>query len=190
MTCIIGLVDENKNIYMGGDSAAVKGYTIVTRKDPKVFKKDNVIIGFCGSWRMGQLLRWSFKPPIKTESIDIEEYMNTSFINSIRKCLSSGGFLTKKDGEERGGVFLVGIEGRLFRIDSDFHVGENLSNYDAIGCGEEFALGAMYVLESDIYKKPEGKIFDALVTVQNFCSGVREPFIIDVLRSVDKIKTK
>ena len=37
MTCIVGLLDANGDIYMGGDSAGVGGLSLTIRKDPKVF---------------------------------------------------------------------------------------------------------------------------------------------------------
>jgi len=62
MTCIVGLV-ENGKVYIGGDSAGVAGLDITTRKDEKVFQKENMIFGFTSSFRMGQILRYSFKNP-------------------------------------------------------------------------------------------------------------------------------
>jgi len=40
-------------------------------------------------------------------------------------------------GQEAGGTFLVGYRGRLFRVDSDYQVGESVNNYCAVGCGAD-----------------------------------------------------
>ena len=71
MTCIVGYLDKKtKKVTIGGDSAGVAGLDITIRKDEKVFKVDNFIIGCTSSFRMIQLLRFSFKPPeIKQKNI-------------------------------------------------------------------------------------------------------------------------
>lgn len=60
MTCIVGLVENNK-VYIGGDSAGVAGLSLMKRADEKVFKKDEFIFGFTSSFRMGQLIGGNFQ---------------------------------------------------------------------------------------------------------------------------------
>ena len=61
MTCIVGLV-HNGIVYIGGDSAAITidGVQFL-RSDPKVFIKEDFLIGFTSSYRMGQLIRFNLK---------------------------------------------------------------------------------------------------------------------------------
>ena len=179
MTCIVGFVDKkNKNVVIGGDSAGVSGYDIVTRKDPKVFKNGDFLIGCTSSFRMIQLLRYSFKPP-KIGKKEFYHYMCTDFVDAIRACFSSGGWIQKTtDGSEQGGVFLIGYKDRLFNIQSDFQVGENLNGIDACGCGERYALGAMFsMLNTEIEAKR--KIEIALESATYFSAGVCGPYIIE-----------
>lgn len=147
MTCIVGMVDKlNKKVYIGGDSAGVDDNEIVVRKDVKVFKNKDFIIGGTSSFRMIQLLRFSFKPP-KINKKDIYKYMCTDFIDKVRECFYDGGYLQSyKNGDELGGVFLVGYKDRLFYIDEDFQVGESKVGYDTIGCGRDYAKGAITAL--------------------------------------------
>lgn len=176
MTCIAGYVDKvNKRVVIGADSAAVKGMDVTCRKDAKVFKNDDFVIGCTTSFRMIQLLRYSFAPP-KIYDKDIYEYMCTEFINSIRKCFKDGGYLQKFDeGDEMGGTFLVGYKDRLFKIDNDFQVAESIRGYDACGCGKPYALGSMFsTSETD----PQNIVSNALKCAEEFSGGVREPFRI------------
>ena len=71
MTCIVGMVDKlAKNVIIGGDSAESTNVNIFIRKDAKIFQNGNFIIGCTSSFRMIQLLRFTFKPPkIKTKDI-------------------------------------------------------------------------------------------------------------------------
>lgn len=178
MTCIVGFIDkENKKVYIGGDSAGSSGTNITIRKDKKVFKNGEFIFGCTSSFRMIQLLRFSFKPP-KIKTTNIYEYFCTDFINAIRECFKNGGYLQKySTGDDKGGTFLVGYKNRLFQIDDDFQVSEKLDNYDAIGCGSSYALGSLYTLLNDNISIKE-KIYKALKVSSYFSNSVCEPFNI------------
>jgi ATP-dependent protease HslVU (ClpYQ) peptidase subunit len=178
MTCIVGIVDKKrKKVIIGGDSAGVSGYNITIRKDVKVFKNGDFVIGCTTSFRMIQLLQFSFKPP-KIGKKDIHEYMCTDFINRVRECFKEGGYLQKwTDGDEKGGEFLVAYKDRLFKISTDFQVGENLDGMDACGCGMEFALGALHTLTKQKIST-EKKVLKALECSEYFSSGVSSPFIL------------
>lgn len=177
MTCIVGLI-ANDTIYMGADSAGVAGSSLQVRADQKVFVKGEFIMGFTTSFRMGQLLRYKLQIPNYQKGIDIFEYMVTSFIEAVRICLRDGGFAEKKEEKEKAGTFLVGFQGRLFRIENDYQVCETLLPYNATGCGEDIALGVLF---ANGHLKPEERILQALEAAEQFSSGVRRPFIIKYL---------
>ncbi len=176
MTCIIGVVEKNK-VYIGADSAGVAGLDIVTRKDSKVFLNGEFLIGYTTSFRMGQILRYSFNPPKPREGVSPYRYMCTEFIDTLISSLKEKGFAKVDNNEIRGGNFLVGYRGSLFEIASDFQVGEVLKNYVSVGCGCSYALGSMYSTEKSS-KDPKSRIVIALEAAQEFSAGVREPFII------------
>lgn len=178
MTCIVGLIDRvNQCVVIGGDSAGIEEYNIVPRKDSKVFRVGDFIIGCTESFRMIQLLRFSLSLP-KVYDTDIYEYMCTSFINSVRECFKEGGYIqTYIGGDDKGGTFIVGYKNRLFTIYDDFQVEENLRNYTAIGCGSNYALGALYTI---LNNKTEGNVETiinlALEAAVEHSSGVCKPF--------------
>lgn len=175
MTCIVGFLDNKTGkVTIGADSAGVAGLDISIRKDVKLFKNKDFIIGCTSSFRMIQLLRFKFKPP-HIDDKEIYEYMCTDFVDAIRECFKNGGFITKDKEVETGGVFLVGYKNRLFCIQSDFQVAETLNGMDACGCGESYALGALYILSE--YDLPsEDKILKSLETASSFSAGVAKPF--------------
>jgi ATP-dependent protease HslVU (ClpYQ) peptidase subunit len=175
MTCIVGLVEGNK-IWMGGDCAGVQRLDVRERRDAKVFIKGNMIFGFCGSFRVGQLLRFSLKIPEHPLGTmpDPYEYMVTRFVDAVRQCLKDGGVAEKSNDVETGGTFLVGYQGRLFRIENDYQVGEVHDPYDAIGCGDAYALGSLFTTDME----PEDRVKHALITAAHFSGGVRPPFTI------------
>jgi hypothetical protein len=184
MTAIVAIV-ENNTVYMGGDSAGVNvsALSVTVRKDPKVFKNGPFIMGFTSSFRMGQLLRYSFKPPTHPNNMSIDRYMNTIFIDAVRNCLKDGGYAKVKENNESGGNFLVGYRGKLFNIDGDFQVGIPSCNYDSVGCGQDLCLGSLHTTEKVSNMKllsllPKERIKMALKAAVEFSAGVRGPFNI------------
>jgi len=175
MTCIVGMID-GKKVLIGADSAGVAGLDITVRKDPKVFVTGDFVIGCTSSFRMIELLQFSLKVKERNDK-DVYEYMCTDFIKGVRKCFRKGGYLQKfTAGDERGGVFLVGYEGRLFKIGSDFQVGEPSDDFDSCGCGQDYALGSLETTR-DMDITPEQKIRTALKIASKRSGGVRPPFI-------------
>lgn len=176
MTCIVGLIKDDK-VYIGSDSAGVAGYDIVVRKDSKVFKIGDMLIGYTSSFRMGQLLRYNLEIPEHKQGVEIFEYMVREFIPAVRKCFKDGGFLEKDKEVERGGTFLVGYKGRLFSIENDYQVGEPTLPYDAVGCGSFYAKGSLFSTD-DEENSPEDRVNFALCAAEYFNCGVRGPFNI------------
>ncbi len=104
--------------------------------------------------------------------------MTTTFIDAVRDCLKARGWATKSQDQESGGTFLVGYKGRLFTIYDDYQVGEPVDGYDAVGCGESFAKGALFASPTLKGKK---RIEVALQAAERCSAGVRGPFCIDSL---------
>jgi len=180
MTCIVGFSTKGK-VYIGGDSAGVGGLDLTVRKDQKVFKNGSCIMGFTSSFRMGDLLHYSLTVPERHSDEDVDKWMRTTFINAVRDCLKTGGYATKEKEAEGGGVFLVGYDGRLFYIDQDYQVGEALDCYDAVGCGDAYAKGAMAAMIRTGDIAPEDMIRIALEITERNCAGVRAPFTVVTL---------
>lgn len=175
MTCIVGLVSAGQ-VFIGGDSAGVAGWNLRLRADAKVFKNGDYLFGFTSSFRMGQLLRYALQIPKRHPDKDLMAFMATDFIDAVRNCLKAGGFARKDSETEQGGVFLVGHAGRLFYVDCDYQVGEVRGDYDACGCGEAYACGALYVNSG---LGAEDRIRQALLAAEAHSAGVRGPFHIE-----------
>jgi ATP-dependent protease HslVU (ClpYQ) peptidase subunit len=175
MTCIVGVIQKGKT-YIGADSAGCVGMDITIRKDPKVFKVEDFVIGCTSSFRMIQLLRFSLNPPKVYQGDDVFKYMCTEFISAVRNCFKDGGFSKIDSNVESGGSFLVGYKDRLFSVRDDYQVAEGEKPYDAAGCGEPFAIGALDALPKEM--KAQDKIKKALEIAAYRSGGVRPPFII------------
>lgn len=169
MTCVIGLV-EGDTLYLGGDSAGVGGLSIRQRVDDKVFKNGPFLMGFTTSFRMGQLLRYKFKPPVQ-QCADDMEYLVSDFVDTVRSVFSNNGFGDAKN--DHGGDFLVGYKNKLYQVHSDFQIARSRLPYEAVGCGAEIALGSMYAASQ---LPPVERIKLALEAASVFSAGVCKPF--------------
>ncbi len=176
MTCIVGWIEDNK-VTMGGDSAASKGYEIQIRTAPKVFIKDNMIFGFTTSFRMRQLIQYSLKIPEQSQKIGDYEYLCSTFIDALIKCLERGKFAEVDNNVIKGGTFLLGYKGSLYCISRDFQVGKSSKNFDACGCGKDYALGALEATK-DIKISSSIRIRKALEVASEFSGAVAAPFNI------------
>ena len=71
--------------------------------------------------------------------------MRTKFVDSVKDAFRAQGFGSQVAGQEdEGGIFLIGVCGRIFTMDEDFHIGENILNFMAEGSGGAIALGALH----------------------------------------------
>lgn len=179
MSCVIGLA-YRRRVYMGADSGAVGSRFIRTTNLPKVFRNGPFLVGYVGSFRMGQVLEHHLKVPPQQEGEDDMAYMVTRFVESARTALKEKGVLSVDHARESGGQYLVGYRGRLYSINADFHVGDMADGFDAIGSGAVVALGAMMALEGT---PPRERITRALEIVEYYTVDVCQPFHLHVLNA-------
>ena len=182
MTCIIGLVSDGK-VYMGGDSAGASGWLVRAVRSPKVFEVGPFIIGYTTSFRMGEILQYHLSVQPQNGESD-HEYMVCQFVEAVRATLKEHGFAKVENNVEEGGTFLVGYHGHLYSVDGDFQMTEHTDGYDACGCGQGFALGAMMALEG---LSPKKRIRRALKIAAHFSGGVAGPFVV-VKQGQGKVK--
>lgn len=187
MTCIVGFTDKENNVtWIGADSLGSNGYTQDVESNPKVFRNTtlkNVVIGSTSTFRHIDLLKYSktlfpeidkYKIPSGETKVN-HEYMVTTFVPNIITLFENG----IKDSGDKGGNFLVGIDGKLYEIQNDYSVLEPLAGYSAVGCGEVTAKGSLYATTK--YMKdftPEQHILTALEAAEKNCCGVQRPFVI------------
>lgn len=177
MTCIVGITHKGK-VYLGGDSAgANSAFSLTVVKQPKVFVNGEFVMGYTDSFRIGMLLEHDFKPPMHFEAVEsLEKFMAVKFVDAVRTCFKAGGYARKHDEHESGGEFLVGFKGRLFRIQGDYSVLEDSAGFDAVGCGDNYALGALEAM--DPASDPKVRIKNTLAIAEKRSAGVRAPFHI------------
>lgn len=180
MTCIVAVKSKGK-IYIGGDSASVDGYSVNVRVDQKVFRNGDFLIGFAGSFRMGQIMRFHFNPPKHPAGKSNYEYMCVDFIKKIQKTFEANGFdgRNKRSEKETCGQMLVAYRSELYEIGEDYQVGIVADPYNAIGIGYDLALGSLYTSHQiDPTLDAERKVQLALDAATKYNGGVLAPYTI------------
>ena len=98
---------------------------------------------------------------------------------AVRCAFRDNGWVYTDCGRESGGVFLVGIGGRLFEAQDEFSFLEPSHGYAAIGTGGQVAMGALFAT-ADCGFAPIAQMRAALLAAQEFTPSVREPFVIEI----------
>lgn len=175
MTCIVGVAVPGKGVVLGGDSCGSNGHGRIIVKEPKVFLKNaNLAIGYTTSFSFGQLLKHSLQIPKRQHTRqDEEEWLHIDFVNAVRECLKTGGYLRTSDGREEGGQALLAYKDRLFSLQSDHALLEHANGYAAVGSGEMSALGALYATDK---LKGRARVEIALAAAAEHVVTVAPPF--------------
>jgi hypothetical protein len=179
---------------LGADSAGVEEYGMNVRGDAKIFTvNDTMIFGICGSFRMRDLLMHHVDiPKYNPNQYDSDrEYLVTEVIESIRQVFKDKGLTQTMDDtmEIFGGSFLLGFNKRLYTIENDYQLAEQLFPFHAVGCGADIALGSLYTTEHMPATKrptPAMRLMMALEASERFSAGVRGPFNFLTLYDKDK----
>ncbi len=182
MTCIAAVAHEGV-VYMGGDSAGVSDdstYSLGIGVESKIWEKEGVLFGTCGSFRVAQVIRWQMNVPQFNPAGEPLEYLTGPLVTAMRDSLREHGSLTtwEEDSTESldGGV-LLGFAGRVFEVFGDFGIGELVHDYGSVGCGFPIALGNLAATEG-LEIKPKKRITLALEAAERHSAGVRGPFTI------------
>lgn len=178
MTCIAGVVEKG-TVYIGSDSIATNGWNSLISQVPKVFRKGDMLIGYCGSFRMGQLIQYALKVEPQTDEQDDMEYLVTTWTNAVRTCFRDGGILKADSGVETGVELLIGYRGALYQTAEDFQV-NRYGAIAAIGAGEQYALGALRALNE---QPPKKRIEAALKIAGELSAYVTGPYTVKKLEA-------
>lgn len=180
MTCIVGYAD-NGEVIIGGDSAATSGYNSSIISSSKVFSCGEMVIGFAGSARGGSLLKNHLsnhiRPLYDESNEDISSYMEAEFPESVRNMFAMHGHNERDAGVDSSTTqALIGVRGRLFVLYGDYAVIEKAGKYNAIGSGQDFAMGSLFTTWDIEEISAQEKLEIALYSACEYTITCRPPF--------------
>ncbi len=174
-TCIVAVKTERDGIWLGADSAGTgAGYCQFEMRTPKIFRNGSCLIGYTSSFRMGQLLQYKLTVPLRKTSQDRDHFMIHDFTEAVRTCLKDGGYTKVKDEHHEGGTFIVVYDGEIYKIQDDYACLMLADPFVAVGCGEDFALGALYTVKT----LSKESVLLALRAASRLSAGVGPPFYL------------
>lgn len=177
MTCIVGIKDGSR-IYLAGDKLGSSPLLKRNYRHSKVFFAGEFLVGTCGSYRLGQLLKNRLSEiSLKNEFGNPMEILVNIVVPEIQKIYEDNnisnsarvGNLIKI--EEDSCQLIVGFRKRLFEIVSDLSVLEALDDFTAVGFGCQYALGSLNETKELSPEKRIEKAFKTAFKYNPFVSG-------------------
>jgi ATP-dependent protease HslVU (ClpYQ) peptidase subunit len=174
MSCILGYIDANGNVWMAADGRVSAGGYICPGNTLKLFKMDNVTFGVVGMNKTINVLKHELKVLPKTDNESLFIYELTKKIKECKE--SCGGVLEKnEDGYESfDSSLLIHYNGKLYITDSVLDAYEVDAKFCGIGCCDE----AIGFLEAAQYSSSDinSQLLGALSVSAKYNSSVGEPF--------------
>lgn len=173
MTCIAAIID-NKGVghiacdSLGSDLLSKRVFTT-----PKIFVVGDMLIGFTGSYRIGQLLQYRLQLPTARMGQELDEWLHVDFIDSVREILLQNGAMQVDNSVELAdSKFLVVVAGRVFTIQEDLSLLESVDPFEAVGSGEMYARATMNALVQHKVTKPERVLTEAIEAAAKYVPSV------------------
>lgn len=168
MTAIVAISD-GKRVYLGGDSALSTDDHIYHSADPKVFERDGIVIGFCGSLRFGELVALT---PFPKRRRDLDLWVREDICRALRRESVLHG-CDIADGDESEAI--LGVGGQIYVITGGPVAYRARNDYAAIGSGAPWAEGALFATEGLKIGVTE-RLTVALEAAETYCASVRGPW--------------
>jgi len=180
MTCVVALT-EGDRLVMGADSGAshLPEYEMYTVSMPKVFRAGPWLVGFSGSYRLGQILKFNMPWPEPPGELDYE-FMATKMTRALHECLSSqfdSGY--PESAVNRQWQILIGRRGKVYGMNYRYDVINVTDPFTAIGSGRKVALGALHGLVDRRDLTLFERVERALLAAAKFVPGLGQPFVIE-----------
>lgn len=178
MTAIVALVHKGR-VWMGGDSAFSTESEVWLQRDPKVFRRGDVLIGVCGTGRFESVMRYVVEIPRLRKGADVGQWTNVELAYEIRRAHVNDGYVHESKAFEVDECqALIGVAGELFVLESDLCAWRPLVGYAAIGSGEGPARTSLH---ETAHLQPKTRLKRALERAAAETTGVRPPFTFEVL---------
>lgn len=179
MTCVAGIIWRDGTVYMWSDKKGSIGDDVGLYKRWKIFQKEDMLIWFCGSFRLGQVIEVMWNPPERTDNTRNRayEYIVEEAVQSLiellreKELLEYGKWKTHAKLSDDTNL-LIGYKWRLFQVEDDFSVLQREEDFNAIGSGSAAAMATLKTLKGQIYSKPKWAIKEAVHTAGTYVATV------------------
>ena len=140
MTTIVGYQGADFAI-LGADSQVTDGdKRVLSPSTPKIVKLGKYLLAVSGDCRPGDILTYSWKPPLYDKSDPIK-FMGGKVIPSIIAAFKAQGYDWTKEGATYS--YLLAFAGNIFEIGDDLSITQSSDGLYGVGSGSPYALGCL-----------------------------------------------
>jgi 20S proteasome alpha/beta subunit len=179
MTAIVG-IENNGSVLMGSDTCASTDFDKISLDTSKVFNKNQILFGYCGSSRFEDIIQYHAEFPQHDSETSDREYLIKYVITEIRRILIEHGLRSENDGA--GQMALLGYNGKLYYVSPDFSLTRDPRGYAAVGSGQSVAMGSLFSTDRIPNIDARTRIQMALEAAESHARGVHAPFNVTELR--------
>lgn len=150
MTTIIGVQNADGCVIASDSRVADNGKVYTHPEMVKAVERGSYIVGGAGDYRALQVVLHGWQPPLVSAKAkqNLYEFVINKVAPSLKSTLTEAGIEFTKSSENDDNKFelqlIIGINGTIFELDSDFAVAMNDTGLYAIGSGGDYALGALH----------------------------------------------
>ena len=113
---VVIAVSDGETIEAGADSAVGSPEEIYELLEPKVFVRGDYLIGYCGSLRIGQILRYQTELPEPPPDGNLTAFLVQEVVPEIQRAVEVAGAAGKDHFLPNKTVILLGCRGGLWSI--------------------------------------------------------------------------
>lgn len=177
---------DGQTVYMAGDSFCGDDQKKDGCRDPKVHLVGPIGVGIAGHVRheiiLERILRKKFHGKT-TRDFDpeaVHNWLKFTLPDSLSSAVAKRTAGKEESGERNsmdGSTYLIGAYGRIYYVEDDYAVWEPNRNIASVGCGAQYALGALDALrELSNPIDPVVVLKKALQVASKWNSFVMEPY--------------
>lgn len=166
---VVAAISDGRHVYLAGDSALTSEDHVYLTADPKVFERDGIVLGFCGSLRFGELIALAPIPQLRG---DLDLWVRKDLCRSFQQYAKDRGFELGLDDEQDDSEAILGIQGTIYVISAGAVAYRPRGTFAAIGSGAPWAEGSLHSSTG----KPRQRLVKALEASETYCAGVRRPW--------------
>ena len=157
MTTLAAIQGDGWTVIGCDSRASDEGGRYMDLATHKIVDNNGVLIAVSGASRGGNIAQFGWKPPKPRVNEDLDIFMTTKFIPSLREAFIKSGFEGKEDGDAawHDSNLLVSIRGVLYPIFNDYSWDREARKIYYAGSGGDIAVGALEILNYEKIKTPE-----------------------------------
>jgi hypothetical protein len=182
VTCIAACVEDDE-LAIGGDSCmeSLPRGRLTLIANSKVWRNGTLLMGGAGSSRLIQQVQYRLQLPDAEPGESADHYMASKLavtVTELAGCRSKAALKALISDKEAVDMSLLVIrDARIFALDLQGHVSERHGGFDAIGSGQDEALGALHAT-AGIGMSASERVRRALMAAADLAPTVRAPFSI------------